>query len=122
MQNITIKGRVTIDPELKESEGGKKYISLGVACNQPGTDKDGNSEELTTFYSIYLFDKMAEIFVGLRKGDMIFAIGKLKQRSYSSKEGYPKTENKVFADEFHKVAFVDDKSEGDAGEDRNEEK
>lgn len=106
MQYISIKGRVTVDPELKESSSEKKYIALGVACNQPDTDKEGNESKLTTYYNVYLFDKMAEIFASLKKGDMIFAQGRLKQRSYSSKDGDPKTDNKIFADEFHKVEFV----------------
>lgn len=98
---------MTANAELKESDSGKKYVSVGVACNQSDTDKEGKEQELTTYYSVYLFDRMAEIFSNLKKGDMIFASGKMKQRTYLSKGREPKVENKVFADEFHKVAFVE---------------
>ena len=82
--NITIlKGRLTKDPEMRETKGGMKIANFCVA-----TDKFSNGEKSADFHNCVAFDKWAEFAVNFfHQGDPILVNGKNTSGKYPGKDG-----------------------------------
>ena len=78
---VYIAGRLTRDPELKYTSGGRAYVRFGIANSRFYRTKDGERREDTTFVNGSAWDRQAE-WIGerLRKGRPILVEGSL--RSY----------------------------------------
>ncbi|MEI7834717.1 MAG: single-stranded DNA-binding protein, partial [bacterium] len=84
MNNITVCGNITRDPELRYTQTGKPVTSFGVA--------DNRSKDKTIFFDCSAFDDMAERIVKyFKKGKPIFVSGTLDQRTYTGKDGVERT-------------------------------
>ena len=95
LPNITIiGGRLTADPELRFTPGGAAVANFTVAANDRKFDKDTNewSDGDATFVSCSVWRDQAEnVAEQLHKGSLVNVYGKLKQRSYETKEGEKRT-------------------------------
>jgi len=82
---IYIAGRLTRDPDLRYTQGGRAYCRLGIANTRYYRTKDGERREDTTFVNASTWDKQAE-FIGerLRKGRPVLIEGSL--RSYDAED------------------------------------
>ncbi|MEI7579115.1 MAG: single-stranded DNA-binding protein [bacterium] len=105
-QLVAIKGRLVNDPEVKTSEGGKKYFKIGLAVNEKLRNAEGNVEEVTTFYNLLAFDKAAEIYSNVKKGQYVRAEGRLQIKPYLSKESEPKVDCTVILDDLMVSLFI----------------
>lgn len=75
VNNITLMGRLTRDPELKRTSKDNSYCNFTLAVNRPKT-KDGTQE--ADFISCTAWNKTAEIIESwLQKGDRLIVIGRL---------------------------------------------
>lgn len=98
MNNITLLGRLTKDPELKYSQSGKAFTKFSIAVT-----REFNRDE-ADFINCIAWDKRAEtICEYLRKGRRIALQGRLSVRSYE-KDGETKWITEVIVDKFE---FVD---------------
>lgn len=98
MNQVFISGRLTKDPELQQSKGGKAYARVSVAVDR-GYSKDEKKrredagEQTTDFVQVVLFGQTAEYLVrnGARGARVIIAgrmeINALKSMSSSSRTG-----------------------------------
>ena len=99
MNNVTLMGRLTRDPELKYSQAGKAYCRFTVAIN-----RDFNKDE-ADFINCLAFGKTAEtIAEWLGKGRRIAIVGRIQTGSYNNKEGQRVNTFEVVVDKFE---FVD---------------
>ena len=99
MNNVTLMGRLTRDPELKYSQAGKAYCRFTVAIN-----RDFNKDE-ADFINCLAFGKTAEtIAEWLGKGRRIALQGRIQTGSYENKNGDKVSTFEVVADRFE---FVD---------------
>ena len=99
MNNVTLMGRLTRDPELKYSQAGKAYCRFTVAVN-----RDFNKDE-ADFINCLAFGKTAEtIAEWLGKGRRIALHGRIQTGNYENKNGDKVNTFKVVADRFE---FVD---------------
>ncbi len=93
MNNCTMMGRLTKDPEIRQTKGDepKTVAKFGIAVERDYTAK---GEKLTDFFEIEAWQKTAE-FAGkyLKKGQLIGLEGKLR-RSEWKKQG---TDEKRFS-------------------------
>lgn len=105
-QYIIIRGRLTGDAQLNTSTGGKNYIKVGVAVSDKQKDKNGKLVDNTTFYNVLCFEKMAEIYSNLKKGDYIHVEGRFEASIYTNKDDQPKMDMSVFADEIIRSDYV----------------
>ncbi|MBD3363369.1 single-stranded DNA-binding protein [Candidatus Dojkabacteria bacterium] len=106
-QYAIVKGRLTSDAEVNTSDTGKSYIRVGLAVNNKRKNKEGKEEEIATFYNIVCFDKMAEIYGNLEKGDFVRAEGRLEVSPYlSSKKKEPKVDLTIIANEIMRSDYV----------------
>ena len=99
MNNVTLMGRLTRDPELKYSQSGKAYCRFTVAIN-----REFNKEE-ADFINCLAFGKTAEtIAEWLGKGRRIALQGRIQTGNYENKNGDKVNTFEVVADRFE---FVD---------------
>ena len=84
MNNITICGNITRDPEMRTTSTGKPMVGFGVA--------DNRNKEKTIFFDCTAFDDVAQrIMRFFKKGKPIFLSGTLDTREYTSRDGQQKT-------------------------------
>jgi len=100
--NITIIGNLTRDPELRYTPSGVATASFTVASTPRFMDrttnewKDGDS----LFLSCNVWRQAAENCAeSLRKGMRVIVSGRLRQRSYETREGEKRTVYEIEVDE-----------------------
>lgn len=87
LNNITIIGRLTRDPELKQTNGGVFYVNFGIAVNKNYTSNDEKKEEVS-FFDCVAWSKLAEIISQYcKKGKQVAISGRLKQDRWENEGG-----------------------------------
>jgi single-strand DNA-binding protein len=104
-------GRLTADPELKQTQSGIPVASFSIAVNRRFGTKDG-SQPQADFFNVTAWRATAE-FVSryFKKGSSIFVVGTIQNRSWTDPQGMKHYATDIVADE---VSFVDSRSEGPA--------
>lgn len=99
-------GRLTAEPELKQTPNGVSVCSFSVACNRSYTGRNG--ERQTDFINIVTWRNQAE-FVSkyFHKGNLIGLEGTIQTRNYEDKSGNKRTAVEVVADN---AFFVESKA------------
>lgn len=88
VNKVILVGRLTRDPEVRNTPTGQTVATLGMATNNYWTDKGGNKQEKTEFHTVVLWGKVAEIAGQyLSKGQEAFIEGRLQTREYTDKQG-----------------------------------
>lgn len=102
-------GRMTADPELKQTQSGISVCSFRIAVDRRYSGRDGG-ERKADFIDITTWRQQAE-FVNryFHKGDPIGIEGSIQTRSYEDRNGNKRTAVEVVADN---VFFVGGKSGG----------
>ncbi len=91
VNEVTLVGNLTRDPELKQSAGKHTVCIIGLATNRVWTDETGNKHEEPEYHRLIAFDKFAETcHQYLRKGRKIYAEGRLQTRSYTGQDSVEK--------------------------------
>lgn len=98
INNATLMGRLTRDPELKTTNNGTSVVSFTIAVDR--NYQNGNGERPTDFINITAWGQTAE-FVSryFQKGDMIALAGKIQTRKYQDKSGNTRTAFEVVANQ-----------------------
>lgn len=104
LNQIVIVGRLVKDPELKETEKGKKVTNITLAV--PRSYKNVNGEYDTDFIDCVLWTGVAENTAEYcKKGDLLGVKGRVQSRTYE-KEEQKKYVTEVVAE---KVTFLTNK-------------
>jgi single-strand DNA-binding protein len=88
--NITVVGNLTGDPELRFTPNGLAVASFTVASTTRVLDRNSNEwkDGDTMFLRCSVWRQYAEnVAESLTKGTRVIVTGRLKQRSYETKEG-----------------------------------
>jgi single-strand DNA-binding protein len=98
---ITIVGNLVADPELRFTSSGQPVASFRVAStprirDASGEWRDGDSLFLTCNVWRQAAENVAE---GLQRGMRVIVSGRLRQRSYETKEGEKRTVYEVEVDD-----------------------
>lgn len=115
MNKVILMGRLTRDPEVKNTTTGKAVATFTLAVDRRFKNKDGQKE--ADFINIVVWGKQAE-FVGqyLSKGSQIGVSGRLQVRSYDGQDGHRRYVTEVVADE---VYFISTKRKDNNGSNPN---
>ena len=99
-------GRLTADPELKQTQSGISVCSFSIAVDRAYSGRGG--ERQTDFINIVTWRQQAE-FVSkyFSKGRLIGIEGSIQTRNYEDRNGNKRTAVEVVAD---RAFFVDSKS------------
>ena len=110
LNKVIIAGRITADPELKQTNSGTPVTSFTVAVNRRFKPKDGEAQ--ADFINVTAWSKNAELLTShFKKASSVCIVGSLQTRSWTDNNGQKRFATEVVADE---VYFVDSKSESAA--------
>lgn len=102
MNNVSLVGRLTRDPEIKTTNSGSTYARFSIAVDRRGKDAG------TDFINIVAFGKTSEFIERyFRKGQRIGINGRIQTGSYEGKDGKKVYTFDVIAEN---VEFVESKS------------
>ncbi|MDO8620577.1 MAG: single-stranded DNA-binding protein [bacterium] len=88
VNKVILYGNLTRDPELKALPSGSQVAEFAIATNRVYKDKNGAKQEEVDFHNIVAFGKTAEVIAQyLKKGRPIFIEGRIRTRSWESKDG-----------------------------------
>jgi single-strand DNA-binding protein len=70
VNEVTLVGNLTRDPELKHTENKKAVCVMGLATNRNWTTESGEKHEEPEYHRLVAFDKLAEVcHQYLKKGE-----------------------------------------------------
>ncbi len=111
LNNITIMGRLTKDPELRYTQSGTAVTSFTLAVERDYSGKE--SEKQVDFIDCLAWRHTAEFLSKyFSKGRMVVAAGRLQVRNWEDKNGNNRKSTEVVAEN---VYFGDSKKENDGG-------
>lgn len=109
LNSVNLTGRLTKDPELRNTQSNIAVSNFTLAINRSFTDANG--ERGADFINIVTFKKTAEnVQKYLRKGNLVGITGRLQSRSYENKNGQRVFVTEVIADN---VAFLETKQQAE---------
>ena len=95
---VQLIGRLGQDPEIKTLESGKKVAHFTMATNENYKSADGTKTEETTWHNIVAWNGLAEISSKyLKKGKEVCIEGRISYRTYTDKNGVPKSVTEIVA-------------------------
>lgn len=98
--HVQLIGNVGIEPTITNLESGKKVARLSLATNENYKDSKGVKQTDTNWHTVVAWGKVAEIIEKyVTKGKEIGITGKLKTRSYETKDGNQRYVTEVEANE-----------------------
>lgn len=99
---ITVVGNLTADPELRYTQNGLAVANFTIASTPRTFDRQANEwkDGEALFLRASVWREFAEhVASSLTKGSRVIAQGRLKQRSYETKEGEKRTSIELEVDE-----------------------
>ena len=99
---ITVVGNLVADPELRFTPSGAAVASFRVASTPRYFDKQANEwkDGDALFLTCSVWRQYAEnVAESLQKGTRVMVVGRLKQRSYETREGEKRTVFEVDVDD-----------------------
>lgn len=112
LNQITLMGNLTRDPELRTTPNGQSVVSFSLALNRSYKDSNGDWQEATDYVDIVAWAGLAErVAQYLNKGSRCLVQGRLQSRNWEQ-EGQKRSKVEVLAND---VTFLDSRgaSEGD---------
>ena len=105
-------GRLTADPELKQTTNGTKVCQFMVAIER-STDKQ-SGQKITDFIEIVAWSQTAEFVTRyFKKGSMICVVGSVQTRSWTAQDGSKRYKTEIVAD---RVYFTGEKANTATGQ------
>ena len=96
LNSVVLIGRLTADPEHKQTPSGVSVTSFSIAVDRNYIDKDGNRQ--TDFINIVAWRNTADFICRyFSKGRMIAIEGSIQTRKYEDKDGNKRTAFEVIA-------------------------
>ena len=97
---VTVVGNVTRDPELRFTPSGAAVATFGLAWNRRSQNARGEMEEQVSFFDVTCWRQLAEnVAESLTRGMRVIVQGRLRQRSYETREGEKRTVIELEVDE-----------------------
>ena len=106
---VMLGGRLTADPELKQTPNGIQLVTFSIAVNRRYRSND-NNQQATDFFNVTAWRQTAEFVARyFKKGSSIFVVGSLQNRTWTDQQGAKRYATDIVADE---VNFVDSRGDG----------
>ena len=109
LNQVTLMGNLTRDPELRQTPTGQNVTSFSLALNRSYKDQSGAWQEATDYIDITSWGPLAErVAQYLSKGRRCLVQGRLQSRSWEQ-DGVKRNKVEVLASD---VTFLDARGEG----------
>lgn len=113
LNQVTLMGNLTRDPELRQTPGGQSVCSFSLALNRSYKDQSGEWQEATDYIDIVAWGPLGErVSQYLSKGRRCLVQGRLQSRSWEQ-EGQKRSKVEVLASD---VTFLDGRGGDEGGE------
>ena len=118
MNNVSLLGRLTKDPELRYTQGGKASCRFTLAVDrglsrEKRQELEANNQPTADFIFVTAWGKTAELVANyLSKGRQVAIEGSIRTGSYENQEGQRVYTTEVWANRVH---FISDGSGNRAG-------
>src|SRR6185436_3849147 len=111
LNQVTLMGNLTRDPELRQTPTGQNVTSFSLALNRSYKDQSGEWQEATDYIDIVCWGPLAErVAQYLSKGRRCLVQGRLQSRSWEQ-DGVKRSKVEVLAND---VTFLDSRGGGDS--------
>ena len=105
LNKVILSGRLTADPELKQTQSGLAVCSFRIAVNRRAFE---GGEQEADFFTVTAWRQTAEFVAKyFRKGSAICVTGSIQNRTWTDKQGTNHFSTDIVADEAH---FVESKA------------
>lgn len=116
LNKVVLAGRLTADPELKQTQNGISVLTFTLAVNRRFASKGGEGQQnnpQADFITCVAWRQTAE-FINryFHKGSCICVTGSIQTRSWQDQQGQKRYATEVVVDE---AMFVDSKGESGQG-------
>jgi single-strand DNA-binding protein len=109
LNQVTLMGNLTRDPELRQTPNGQNVTSFSLALNRAYKDASGEWQEVTDYIDIVCWGPLAErVAQYLSKGRRCLVQGRLQSRSWEQ-DGQKRNKVEVLAND---VTFLDSRGAG----------
>lgn len=100
LNDIKVMGRLTKDPELRQTQNGTAVAGFTLAVDRDYRDQQGNRP--TDFFDIVCWKGTAELVSKyLAKGRLIVVSGRLETRDYTDKNGNKRRAYEIICQNFY---------------------
>jgi single-strand DNA-binding protein len=108
---VMLGGRLTADPELKQTPNGIPVATIRMAVNRRFASKESPQQQQDAdFFNVTAWRATAEFVARyFKKGSSIFVVGTIQNRTWTDQQGQKRYVTDIVADE---VQFVDSRGEG----------
>lgn len=105
LNKVSLIGHLGCDPQVRTLEGGVRVAHIALATNEAVKGKDGQIKVCTDWHRLVLWARLAD-FAGeyLRKGRLVYAEGKLQNRTFCEKDGRERQVTEIIV---HHVLILD---------------
>jgi single-strand DNA-binding protein len=111
LNQVTLMGNLTRDPELRQTPNGQSVCSFSLALNRSYKDQSGEWKEVTDYVDVVAWGPLGErVSQYMSKGRRALVQGRLQSRSWEQ-DGQKRSKVEVLAND---VTFLD--SRGASGE------
>ena len=100
MNRVVLTGRMTADPELRQTNSGKSVVSFSIAVKKRTKPRDGEPD--SDFLRITAWGSSAQYVQNyLGKGRLIACDGRLQTRKWQDQSGNTRETVEIVADNIH---------------------
>jgi single-strand DNA-binding protein len=116
LNQVTLMGNLTRDPELRQTPTGQNVTSFSLALNRSYKDSSGEWQEATDYIDVVCWGPLAErVSQYLSKGRRCLVQGRLQSRSWEQ-DGNKRSKVEVLAND---VTFLDSRGADSEGGSQN---
>lgn len=109
LNSVNLLGRLTADPELKQTQSGVSYTTFVLACDRDIADKQ-SGERQTDFPALIAWRGTAEFICKyFTKGRLMAVSGRLETSNYTDKDGNNRNKTQILVADAY---FAGDKPNG----------
>ena len=116
LNKVVLCGRLTADPELKQTQSGIAVVTFTLAVNRrfQSRSADGAQAQQADFISVVAWRQTAEfISKYFKKGSALCVTGSIQTRSWQDQQGQKRYATEVVVDE---AMFVESRNESPAAQ------
>jgi len=111
LNNVSLVGRLTKDPELRYTPSNQAVATFSLAVNR--NFKSQNGEREADFINCVIWRQQAENLANrAKKGALIGTTGRIQTRSYENQQGQRVYVTEVVADNFQLLEFNKQNNQG----------
>lgn len=115
MNKVILIGRLTKDPEIRTTSTGKKVASFSIAISD---GKDSSGQDITQFFDVSAWDKLADITESyIKKGTRVAIVGSLRTRVWEDQNNIKRKSTDITARE---IEILTSRAESEAMQQQNQ--